>query len=166
MKSPALIAAAALALTGCATLAPYGPQTAQGGQGYSEYRIESRRWRVTYEGVGAPGPVADMALLRAADLTVEHGYDWFEVTERYIDGRPDSAGGLRPSLSVGYGGGSHDGRYGRYSTSGVGVGVGVNIQGPAPTATTLEIIMGRTDRPAHGHVFDAREVQQNLRGRF
>jgi hypothetical protein len=166
MKVAALIAVAALALTGCATLAPYGPQMARDGQGYSEYRIESQRWRVTYQGIGAPGPVADMALLRAADLTVEQGYDWFEVTERYIDGHPDSAGGLRPSLNIGYGGGSYDGRYGRHSSSGVGVGVGVNIQGPSPTATTLEIVMGRAERPSHGHIFDAREVQQNLRARF
>jgi len=167
MKTPALIiAAATLALTGCATLAPYGPQTARNSQGYSEYRIESHRWRVTYNGVGAPGPVADMALLRAADLTIEQGYEWFEVTQRYIDGRPDSAGGVRPNVSVGYGGGSYGGRYGRYSSSGVGVGVGVNIQAPSPTATTLEIVMGRGAPVAGSHVFVAREVQQNLRGRF
>ncbi|MBN8553597.1 MAG: hypothetical protein J0L52_11975 [Caulobacterales bacterium] len=166
MKALALIAAAALALAGCTTLAPYGPQAAQDGQGYSEYRIENQRWRVTYNGVGAPGPVADMALLRAADLTVEQGYDWFEVTQRFVDGRPDSAGGVRPSVSVGYGGGSYHGPYGRYSTSGAGVGVGVNIQGPSRTSTTLEILLGRGEPPPRGPVFAAREVQQNLRGRF
>ena len=166
MKVPALIAAASLALTGCMTLAPYGPQTAQGSQGYSEYRIDSEHWRVTYNGVGAPGPVADMALLRAADLTVEQGYDWFEVTQRYVDGRPDSAGGFRPSMSVGYGGGSYGGRYGRYSSSGVGVGVGLNFQGPSPTSTTLEIVMGRGQAPGQAETYDARSVQQSLRARF
>ena len=166
MKVPALIAAASLALTGCMTLAPYGPQTAQSGQGYSEYRIESQRWRVTYDGVGAPGPVADMALLRAADLTVEQGYDWFEVTQRMVDGRPDSAGGFRPSLGVGYGSGRYDGRYGRYSSSGVGVGVGLNFQGPSPTSTTLEIIMGRGETPGRAEAYDARGVQQSLRARL
>lgn len=167
MKAPALIiAAAALALTGCATLAPYGPQSAQGGQGFSEYRIESDRWRVTYSGVGAPGPVADYALLRAADLTVENGYDWFEVTQRIVDGRPDSAGGFRPSLGVGYGGGSYRGPYGRYSSSGVGVGVGLNFQGPSPTSTTLEILMGRGEAPGRSEAYDARGVQETLRARF
>lgn len=166
MKAPALIAAAALALTGCATLAPYGPRTAQGAQGYSEYRIESDRWRVTYSGVGAPGPVADYALLRAADLTVENGYDWFEVTQRMIDGRPDSAGGFRPSVGVGYGGGSYRSPYGRYSSSGVGVGVGLNFQGPSPTSTTLEIIMGRGETPGRPEVYSARGVQESLRARF
>ena len=67
------LAASALALTACASLAPYGPQAGPNGQGYAEQRIESNRFRVTYRGVGAPGPVADMALLRAADLTVQTG---------------------------------------------------------------------------------------------
>ena len=159
------VAASALSLAACASLAPYGPQQGSNGQGYSERRIENDRYRVTYNGVGAPGPVADMALLRAAALTVEQGYDWFEVTQRYVDGRPDSAGGFRPSVSVGYGGGS--GRYGgyRYSSSGVGVGVGLNFQGPSPTSTVLEVRLGRGARPDRGEAYDAREVRSALSGR-
>ncbi len=166
MKTPALIATIAVVLTGCATLAPYGPRTPQGSQGYSEYRIDSQRWRVTYDGIGAPGPVMDLALLRAADLTVEQGYDWFEVTQRYVDGVPDSAGGVRPSLNIGYGGGHYDGPYGRYSSSGVGVGIGFNFQGPSHTSSTLEIVMGRGGPPSRADVYEARTVQQNLRARF
>ncbi len=153
------IAASALALTACASLAPYGPQRGPGGQGFSEQRIESDRFRVTYNGVGAPGPVADLALLRAAQLTTEQGYDWFEVTQRYIDGRPDSAGGVRPSVSIG--GGSS--RWGPYRSSGVGVGVGLNFSGPSPTSTVLEVRLGRGQRPDRAEVYDAREVQDALR---
>lgn len=161
-----VVSAWALLLSACASLAPYGPQQGPGGQGFSELRIESDRYRVTYNGVGAPGPVADLALLRAADLTIDQGYDWFEVTQRYIDGRPDSAGGVRPSVSVGYGSSSgRYGRYGRYSSSGVGVGVGLNFSGPSPTSTVLEIRMGRGERPARGEAYDAREVRYNLSGR-
>ncbi len=159
-----VIASAALSLAACASLAPYGPQQGRGGQGFSEQRIESDRYRVTYNGVGAPGPVADLALLRAADLTIEQGYEWFEVTQRYIDGRPDSAGGVRPSVSVGYGSGSGDyGRYGRYSSSGVGVGVGLNFSGPSPTSTVLEVRLGRGAKPQGA--YDAREVRSSLSGR-
>ncbi len=159
-----VIASAALSLAACASLAPYGPQQVRGGQGFSEQRIESDRYRVTYNGVGAPGPVADLALLRAADLTIEQGYEWFEVTQRYIDGRPDSAGGVRPSVSVGYGSGSGDyGRYGRYSSSGVGVGVGLNFSGPSPTSTVLEVRLGRGAKPQGA--YDAREVRSSLSGR-
>ena len=157
-----ILAASALALSACASLAPYGPQRGPGGQGFAEQRIETDRYRVTYNGVGAPGPVADMALLRAADLTTRNGYDWFEVTQRWVDGRPDSAGGFRPSVSVGAG----SGRYGGWSTSGVGVGVGLNFSGPQPTSTTLEILMGRGQRPDRPEAYDARGVQESLRARF
>ena len=161
-----LIAAAGLTLSACASLAPYGPQMGPGGQGYVEQRIESNRFRVTYNGVGAPGPVADMALLRAAELTTAQGYDWFEVTQRWIDGRPDSAGGLRPSVGVGYGSSSYGGRYGSYRSSGVGVGVGLNFSGPSPTSTTLEVVMGNGETPDRPNAYDARGVQDALRPRL
>lgn len=159
---PTLIAvtAAALVLAGCASLAPYGPQMRPGGQGFVEQRIEADRFRVSYNGVGAPGPVADLALRRAAELTLAQGGDWFEVTQRYIDGRPDSAGGVRPSVSIGAG----SGRYGGWSTSGVGVGVGLDLSGPQPTSTTLEILVGRGDRPDRREAYDAREVLRALGG--
>lgn len=161
-----LIAASTLALGACASLAPYGPQGGPGGQGFTEARIEANRYRVTYYGVGAPGPVADYALLRAADLTTQEGYDWFEVTQRWIDGRPDSAGGVRPSIGVGYGGGRYRTPYGRYSTSGVGVGVGLNFSAPSATSTSLEILMGRGERPDRADAYDARGVQSALRSRM
>jgi hypothetical protein len=158
-----LIVAAGLALSACASLAPYGAQTGPGGQGYAEQRIESNRFRVTYNGVGAPGPVMDMALLRAAELTTAEGYDWFEVTQRWTDGRLDSAGGMRPSLGVSYGAGRGSGRYGSYSTSGVGVGVGLNFSGPSPTSTMLEVVMGNGSKPDRPNAYDARSVQDGLR---
>ena len=159
------VSAAALALTACASLAPYGPQTGSGGQGYAEQRIESNRWRVTYSGVGAPAPVAELALRRAAELTVANGDDWFEVVQRYTDGRPDSAGGIRPSLSVGAGSGRYSGRYGSYSSSGVGVGIGLNFSGPSPTTTTLEIVTGDGPPPDRAAVYDARGVLETI-GRY
>ena len=158
-----LTAAAGLALSACASLAPYGAQATAGGQGYAEQRIESNRFRITYSGVGAPGPVMDMALLRAAELTIAEGHDWFEVTQRWTDGRPDSAGGLRPSVGVGFGSGRSSGRYGSYSSSGVGVGVGLNFSGPSATSTTLEVVMGDGAKPVRPNVYDARAVQESLR---
>ena len=154
----ALTGLSALALTACASLAPYGAQMGPNGQGYSEQRIESNRYRVTYNGVGAAGRVADWALVRAADLTTEQGYDWFEVTQSWTDGRPGGAGGVRPSVSIG--GGSS--RYGGYSASGVGVGVGLNFTGPQPTSTTLEVVMGRGAKPNSPNAYDARSVQGSI----
>lgn len=156
------VAASALVLSACASLAPYGPQTGPRGQGFAEQRIESNRFRVSYNGVGAAGPVADRALYRAAQLTVEQGYDWFEVTQRWIDGRPDSAGGVRPSVAIGAG----SGRYGGYRSSGVGVGLGFDLSGPQPTSTTLEVVMGRGQRPNSPEAYDARGVQDAIRPRL
>jgi len=165
MRGPALLllAASAFALSACASLAPYGPASSPSSQGYVEQRIESDRFRITYRGVGAAGPVADLALLRAAELTTETGNDWFEVTQRYIDGRPDSAGGFRPSLGVGAGSSRYGGRHGGFSSSGVGVGVGVNFSGPSATSTVLEVRLGRGQQPDRPEVYDAREVQAALR---
>lgn len=160
--SLSLIAASALALTACASLAPYGPQTARGGQGYSEQQIENNRFRVTYNGVGSAAPVVDRTLYRAAQLTVDQGYDWFEVTHRWIDGRPDAVGGVRPSVSIGAGGG----RYGGWSSSGVGVGVGLNLSGPQPTSATIEVVMGKGPRPDRAEAYDARGVQDSIRNRL
>ncbi|MGH7019794.1 MAG: CC0125/CC1285 family lipoprotein [Brevundimonas sp.] len=157
-----LIAVSALALSACASLAPYGPQQGARGQGFSEQQIESNRFRVTYNGVGAPGPVVDRALFRAGQLTVDQGYDWFEVTQRWIDGRPDSAGGVRPSVSIGAG----SSRYGGYRSSGVGVGLGFDLSGPQPTSTTLEIVMGRGAKPDRPEAYDARRVQDAIRNRL
>lgn len=157
-RTVGLLGAVALMAGACASLQPYGPQAPGGGQGYAEQRIEANRYRITYRGVGAPGPVADLALRRAAELTLQQGHDWFEVTQRWIDGRPDSAGGVRPSVSVGAG----SGRYGGYSASGVGVGVGLNFSGPQPTSTLLEVVLGRGPAPDRPGVYDARQVAAAL----
>ncbi|MES2833691.1 MAG: hypothetical protein V4707_03160 [Pseudomonadota bacterium] len=162
MIRTALIAAAALSLAACASLQPYGPAMSANGQGFTEQRIEANRYRVTYQGVGAPQPVSDLAFRRAAELTLEQGYDWFEVTQRFVDGRPDSAGGMRPSVSIGAG----SSNYGRYRSSGVGVGVGLNFSGPSPTATALEIVMGRGERPDRANAYDARGVRDSLSPRM
>lgn len=154
-----VLAFSALAVSACASLAPYGQQMGPRGQGYSEQRIESNRYRVSYNGVGAPGPVADRALYRAAQLTLDNGYDWFEVTQRWTDGRPDSAGGVRPNVSIGAG----SSRYGGYRSSGVGVGLGFDLSGPSATSTTLEIVMGRGEQPQGGQVFGARGLMDSLR---
>ena len=162
LKTLGFIAAATLAISACASLAPYGPQTAPNGQGYSEQRIESDRYRVSYNGVGAIGTVADYALLRAAELTLENGYDWFEVTRSWTDGRPDGAGGFRPSVSIGAG----SSRWGGYRSSGVGVGVGLNFSGPSPTSTEIEVLMGRGERPDRPNAYDARGVRDSIRARL
>jgi hypothetical protein len=157
-----VIAAAVLSLAACAT-APtlYGPAAAPGAVGYSEYRIEPGRFRVTFRGgPGAPlEQVADYALLRAAELTLAEGYDWFRIADRYVR-RADSGRGSRLTLGTG------TGNYGRHGGVGVGLGTSFDLGGGPSVVQTLEIVMGKGPAPREGSVYDAREVQRNLGARL
>jgi hypothetical protein len=153
-----LIAAAALSLVACAT-APtlYQPAASPQAVGYREYRIEPGRYRVTFQGgPGAPPQqVQDYALLRAADLALADGYDWFRVSDRFMEGRPDRG----PQVSLGVGGGS----FGRRTGVGVGVGLGSINLGPGPSvAATVEVVMGRGERPRGADIYDARALRRTL----
>ncbi len=160
MKPTVLPLLACLTLGACAAMPPaYGPAYGPRGAGYSEYRIEPGRYRVSYQGgPGAPPEVvADFALLRAAELTLEQGRDWFQVTDRAASGR---SGGGGPRLSVGAGGGS-----GGRTSVGVGVGTTFSLGGGPAVAVSLEILMGRGPKPADPNAYDARSVQAALRPR-
>ena len=161
MRRLILSAFVALSLTACAT-APthFQPAAGRDAVGFSEMRIEPGRYRVTFQGgPGAPAAqVQDYALLRAADLALADGYDWFRVTDRMT--RQNGYGGS--SLSVGVGGMS----FGRHSATSVGVGTGVPLSGGASLVTSLEVLMGKGPKPTGGDVYDARGVQQSIRARI
>lgn len=152
----------AAALSACAT-APtvYAPATSASSGGFSEMRIEPGRYRVTFKGgPGAPiAQVSDYALLRAADLTLQDGYDWFRVVDRYAAQSGQDSG---PRVSVGAGGGN--GSYG--SSFGLGVGTSFNLGGGPAVSQTLEILMGRGAPPVGGEIYNAAEVQRTLRSRI
>jgi hypothetical protein len=88
-KALAAVAAAAIALSACATATPYQPnipgQAVKGG--YSEIRLEADRYRVTFSGnsLTSRETVEGSLLFRAAELTVSQGYDWFSIVERQTD---------------------------------------------------------------------------------
>jgi len=155
-----VLAAAALALSACATAAPYGPAASPSAQGWRVDAIQSNRYRVTYRGLGHPERVRDYALLRAAELAVEQGATWFRVENEWVDaGHP---GGARPS--VGIGGGTA--RYGGYRSSGFGVGLGVNLSSGEATTVGLEITIGSGPRPDDRDAYDAADVQRAIRARL
>jgi hypothetical protein len=162
-RSFAVAACAALALAACTTptyYQPAGPASGRAAVGFSEYRIEPGRYRVTFQGgAGAPAnQVADYALLRAAEVTLRDGYDWFRVVDRYAE-RSGSGGG--PRVSIGTGSSS----YGRRSAVGVGIGTSFDLGGGPAHAQTIEVMMGRGARPEGGDYYDARGVTASLRPR-
>jgi hypothetical protein len=161
MKRLLLSALATLALSACATEPThFQPAAGPSAVGFSEMRIEPGRYRVTFQGgPGAPpAQVQDYALLRAADLALAEGYDWFRVTERTTRQNGYSGG----SLSLGVGGAS----FGRRSATGVGVSAGgIPLGGGPALVATLEVMMGKGPKPADPDVYDARGVQRSLRER-
>ena len=157
MKRLIPVAVAALSLAACAT-APTLYQAAAGPQavGYSEYRIEPGRYRITFRGgPGAPAQqVSDYALRRAADLALAEGYAWFRVADRQMADRPDNA----PRVSLGVGGAS----FGRHSGIGVGVSQGMSLGGGPAFEATIEVVMGKGERPRGQDIYDARALRENL----
>jgi len=157
MRRLILCLAAAASLAACATPPTlYQPANIRDGVGYSEYRIEPGRYRITFRGgPGAPPQqVSDYALRRAADLAVADGYDWFRVSDRFTEGRPDRG----PHLSIGVGGAS----FGSHTAVGVGVSNGFSLGGGPSVAQTIEVVMGKGERPRGGDVYDARALRENL----
>jgi hypothetical protein len=164
MRRLTTIIALCAALGACAT-APtvYGPSGSAQGVGFSEMRIEPGRYRVTFRGgAGAPiAQVSDYALLRAAELTLADGYEWFRVVDRYVAQSGYDSG---PRLSVGAGGGSG----GYRSGVGVGVGTSFNLGGGPALTQTIEVIMGRGAQPpsATGQIYNAADVQRTIGARI
>ena len=145
----------ALLLASCASAPTEYQPLAKNGVGYKEIQIESNRYRVTFAG----GAKADrleteaLALRRAAELTVENGYDWFRVVrdENWTEGSKGSSG--RPSVGIGASGGSGGG-------VGVGMGVGIDLTPDRSRPNTLiEILMGKGEKPdGDRDVHDARAI--------
>jgi hypothetical protein len=80
---------ALLALAACETATPYQPQM-RGNQvsgGYSDQQIEANRFRVAFRGnsMTSRETVERYLLFRAAELTVQNGFDWFEMADRQTE---------------------------------------------------------------------------------
>jgi hypothetical protein len=154
----AILLAAGVSLAACETVptryaASAGPRSV----GFSDYRVEPGRYRVTFRGgPGAPpNQVQDYALLRAADIALSEGYDWFEVVEGYGE-----QNGERPRSSVSIGGGG--GSFGRHSGVGLGIGTTFDLSGGPAYSRTLEVVMGKGPRPDRPHTYDARGVRDSI----
>jgi hypothetical protein len=127
-----------------------------GGQGYSEQALEADRYRITFSGSSATPreTVENYLLYRAAEVTVERGYDHFVVVERNTE-----QSGASGSTGVGVGVGS--GYRNRYSGYG-GITSATLSPGDSYTAYA-NIVMRRGARPADNpKAYDARAVLKRL----
>ena len=186
MKHLALILTLALCLSACATATPYQPlsKTSEQSGGYSETRVETDRWRVTFSGNSLTDreTVETYLLYRAAEMTIAQGYDVFMMADRGVAStkeklvtqtlRPDpywSMGYWRPAWRV-YGG-YHGWRGGPYWGPYWGTGLGydpfwpdtIDVRTIEKFEATAEIILSKGPKPANEpKAFDARQVIENL----
>jgi hypothetical protein len=170
LKTLAVTAVAALALSACATATPYQPAGYNGSRGgYAEQRLEDNRYRVTFAGnsVTSREQVEMSLLLRAAELTAQSGYDWFSTTNRSTDRDVRYVRDVDPFYN----------RYSpfwgpswRYYRGGAWSAWNDPFWGSSNMMREIErfeanteIVMGRGAKPANdANAFDAREVISNI----
>lgn len=180
------LAASTTLVAACATETAYRPATGSGfyRTGYTDTRIEPNRYRVTFAGntVTDRDVVERYLLFRAAQLTLENGYDYFVMADRDTDRQartyssPGYGGGFGPGFGA-FGGGLWGPRWGFYGRrfgyrawdpfwggpwGGFGGGVG-DVRTVDRYEASAEIVMLK-GTPERGNVraFNARNVVQTL----
>jgi len=175
-----MVAAVALAalLTACATATPYQPniagQKAQGG--FSDRRLESDRYQINFAGnsVTSRETVERYLLYRAAEVTVQAGYDWFETADRRTD---REARAVIDNYGYGYGWGGYGyGPYGYWRPAWRGYyggywgpwgdpfwGGSTQVRTIEKFQASAEILLHKGPKPAGDpRAYDAREIMTNL----
>lgn len=177
----AALASTTLLVSACATETPYRPATGHGFNrtGYSERQIESNRYLVTFAGnsVTDRDTVERYLLFRAAELTLQNGYDYFVMVQRDTDrqARTYSTPGFGPRFGFGGYWGPSWSFYGRpygWRRFGGGFGYGgfggfgwddFDVRTVDRYEASAEIVM-RKGAPAGDNVraFNAREVADRI----
>lgn len=159
--------------TACATPTPYQPlgrgSIASGG--YTEQRIEDNRYRVTFVGnqFTSRERVENYLLFRAAELTLQAGYDGFTIVQRNVERDVDTR--VLPPLPGLYPYWRPYWRYygpagWRYWDPWLGDpfwASTIDVRTVERYEASAEIVMFRGRRPDDPRSFDARQVIANLR---
>ncbi len=165
LKFPVAAALAGL-LAACASYGPTPYQPAGGSDmGYSDTRIESDRFRVSFRGNSLTDreTVENYLLYRAAELTLQNGYDHFTIADRDTD-RDRQIRSSGPS----YYGSRLDYLY--FHPRHGWIGAYSPVWGPSTYRevtryeASAEIVLGRGPKSSDANAFDAREVSKNLAG--
>ena len=170
--------AAGFVLVSCATSTPYQNAT-KSSYGYSDQQIESNRWMVSFSGNSLTNrkTVETYLLYRAAELTLQQGFDHFRVVQRETDSEKRYvATGFASDPFYTYFPAYYSfyGRHGRlrgyprgFYRSGFGYhdpfwGDSYDYREVVRYEATSEIIMGKGEKPDDPAFFDARDVEMNL----
>lgn len=163
---------AGLLTSACATQTPYRPAEKRGAEGYTETKLTDKRYRITFTGnsVTPAETVKDFALLRAAELTLQEGYDWFALADRSTDTKVRTSGGIDtgfvvpPTTQVYRRCGLMSCDTVVASSPGYVTGVGASTTTTSTRyAHSLEIVMGKHPMPDNMETYDARQLASTLR---
>jgi hypothetical protein len=145
----------AVTLAACATATPYQP--AQDGQGYVEQRIESNRYRIRFMGNSSTPreTVENYMLYRAAELTLNAGYDYFVMSANDTEAR------TRYSQSVSAYGGPGWG-WGWGGRGGFGLGVSSSTPITDYNAQAIVLMFKGKKPDSDPNAYDARAVRESL----
>lgn len=165
-----LAALLAASLAGCVGPTPYRP--ADGGFGYDEQLLERDRARVTFAGnsLTPRATVENYLLYRAAELTLDRGYDHFIIADRDVERRTTyetsvvGYGGW-PGYWPGFGPGFWPGHACFHCRRGFATaGVATATSRPRDRYTAYaDIVMGQGDKPAgRPEAYDARDLLERL----
>ncbi|XOV80362.1 MAG: hypothetical protein ACFHVJ_05260 [Aestuariibacter sp.] len=159
----------ALVLSGCASMdpTPYQMASDKGEFGYTHKKLTDNQYRVSFRGNRKTDKdtIRDYALLHAADLTLEQGYDWFYISNQDMETNSKSVPSTRGGVSVT-----------TSSSTSCGLLGCTTVHHPQYTGTiveseertqdhvnTLNITMGKGQPENPNSVYDARALAKNIR---
>jgi hypothetical protein len=155
------------ALTTCSSQQTYRAAD-RGGFGYTERQITEDQYRINFKARGDDtGRAMDYAMLRASELTMQKGFDWFDIASRDTLVNRER---VTPAVHTGFG-------VGYQTVRDCGVLTCRTYQRPtqqyqssmhlgdsrSEVEVIMEIRMGKGMRPSNDQSYDAREVYQHLK---
>lgn len=140
----------------------------EGDFGYYESEIEDNRYRVAYKVRGNDvSDAKDLALLRAAELTLQEGYEWFEVVDRDSQ-REERSNHARAVMSMQMQATTYrecNALRCRTVTRPSYIDPTYRDRIPAgveSTATIIEVVMGDGEMPDDSNVYDAKALTRTI----
>lgn len=159
MKKLIAITFATLILQGCAT--SYQKTGFTGG--YSETQLDENVFNVSFRGNGYTGRerVADFTLLRSAELTLEHGFQYFAIIDanKYTSNSTYTTPTTSHTTGSAYGSGNY--AYGSATTTTTG-GQTYNISKPGSSNT----IVCFKEKPETVFTYNANFIYKNIRQKY
>lgn len=164
-----ILAATILTLGACASTPDYVAAENAGDYGHYTRKISDDRYRVNYNGRRSTDlqDARDYAMLRAAELTLIKGYDWFQIVDR----ETSTIESREPEMQVGFGY-----EQARHVETRCGVLACTRTERPVRYTSmhldnrrpetrhshSIEIVMGKGKIPENGNYYDAKAVAESI----